>query len=84
VRLAACSAACSSKRSRSGSRYGRRLFRRAITSAEHDRYLSFFDSALGKSNFKSAIKWLTVGLIQSPNAVYRSEIGTLAIRVRLG
>ncbi|MET0791950.1 MAG: DUF1592 domain-containing protein, partial [Polyangiaceae bacterium] len=58
--------------------YGRRFFRRPITSAEHDRYLTFFDSALAKSNFKSAIKWLTVGLIQSPNAVYRSEIGTVA------
>lgn len=58
--------------------YGRRLFRRALTPAEHDRYLSFFDSALSKSSFKSAIKWLTVGLIQSPYAVYRSEIGTPA------
>jgi Protein of unknown function (DUF1588)/Protein of unknown function (DUF1592)/Protein of unknown function (DUF1595)/Protein of unknown function (DUF1587) len=58
--------------------FGRRFFRRPITPAEHDRYLAFFDSALAKSSFKSAIKWLTVGLIQSPNAIYRSEIGTLA------
>jgi mono/diheme cytochrome c family protein len=58
--------------------YGRRLFRRPLAQAEHDRYLTFFDSALAKSDFKTAIKWLTVGLIQSPNAVYRSEIGTLA------
>ncbi|MES1177683.1 MAG: DUF1588 domain-containing protein [Myxococcales bacterium] len=58
--------------------YGRRFFRRPITTAEHDRYLGFFDSAVAKSNFKSAIKWLIVGLIQSPNAIYRSEIGTLA------
>jgi len=56
--------------------YGRRLFRRTLTQAEHDRYLTFFDSALAKSDFKTAIKWVTVGLIQSPNAVYRSEIGT--------
>ena len=58
--------------------YGRRLFRRPVTAAEHDRYLTFFDSALAKSDFKTAIKWITVGLIQSPNAVYRSEIGTVA------
>ncbi|HEY3255109.1 MAG TPA: DUF1595 domain-containing protein, partial [Polyangiaceae bacterium] len=58
--------------------YGRRLFRRALSTAEHDRYLSFFDSALAKSDFKTALKWVTVGLIQSPNAVYRSEIGTPA------
>ena len=56
--------------------YGRRLFRRALSTAEHDRYLAFFDSALAKSDFNTALKWVTVGLIQSPNAVYRSEIGT--------
>ncbi len=59
-------------------RYGRRLFRRPLTQPERDRYLTFFDGALAKSDFKTALKWLTVGLIQSPNAVYRSEIGTLS------
>jgi hypothetical protein len=58
--------------------YGRRLFRRSLTQAEHDNYLTFFDSALAKSNFATALKWVLVGLIQSPNAVYRSEIGTAA------
>lgn len=58
--------------------FGRRLFRRPVSQAEHDRYLAFFDSALTKSDFKTALKWITVGLIQSPNAVYRSEIGTVA------
>ncbi|MEP7049240.1 MAG: DUF1588 domain-containing protein [Pseudomonadota bacterium] len=56
--------------------YGRRLFRRALSAPEQARYLAFFDSAVGKSDFKTALKWLTVGLIQSPNAVYRSEIGS--------
>ena len=56
--------------------YGRRLFRRPLTSAEHNRYLAFFDASLAKSNFTSAMKWLVVALVQSPSAVYRSEIGT--------
>jgi hypothetical protein len=56
--------------------YGRRLFRRPLSQTEHDRYLGFFDSSASKSDFKTALKWMTVGLIQSPNAVYRSEIGT--------
>jgi hypothetical protein len=56
--------------------YGRRLFRRPLTQAEHDRYLGFFAASVAKSDFKSALKWMTVGLIQSPNAVYRREIGT--------
>lgn len=58
--------------------FGRRLFRRPVTQAESDRYLTFFDGALTKSDFKTTMKWLLVGLIQSPNAIYRSEIGALA------
>jgi hypothetical protein len=58
-------------------RYGRRLFRRSLTQAEDDRYLTFFDSALKTSDFKSALRWLTVGLIQSPITVYRSELGSV-------
>jgi len=56
-------------------KYGRRLFRRPLTTAEHDRYLTFFDASKTKSDFKTALKWMTVALIQSPNALYRSEIG---------
>lgn len=63
-------------------RYGRRLFRRALTQAERDRYLTYFDGAVKKADFKTALKWLTVGLIQSPNAVYRSELGTIKGQVR--
>ena len=55
--------------------YGPRLFRRPLTSAESTSYLSFFDASLAKSSFTSALKWMTIGLIQSPNALYRSEIG---------
>ena len=58
------------------SKYGRRLFRRALTPAESARYLGFFDASLAKSDFKTALKWTLIGLIQSPNAIYRSEIGT--------
>ena len=57
--------------------YGKRLFRRPLTTAEHDRYLGFFDTSLAKSNFTSALKWMLVGLIQSPNAIYRSEVGAV-------
>lgn len=56
-------------------KYGQRLFRRPLTTAEHDKYLSFFDTSKGKSDFKTALKWMTVALIQSPNTLYRSEIG---------
>jgi Protein of unknown function (DUF1588)/Protein of unknown function (DUF1592)/Protein of unknown function (DUF1595)/Protein of unknown function (DUF1587) len=58
--------------------YGKRLFRRPLSSAEHDRYLTFFDASLAKSNFTSALKWMLIGLVQSPFAIYRSEVGTVA------
>jgi hypothetical protein len=56
--------------------YGRRLFRRPLTQAEKDRYLSFFDARLAASDFKSALRWTTMALIQSPHAIYRREIGS--------
>ncbi|HYP76946.1 MAG TPA: DUF1588 domain-containing protein, partial [Polyangiaceae bacterium] len=58
--------------------FGRRLFRRPLTQADRDRYLSFFDARLAASDFKSALRWMTVGLIQSPHAIYRREVGTLS------
>ena len=56
--------------------YGQRLFRRPLTQEEKDRYLTYFDGALEAADFATAIKWVTVGLVQSPSAVYRSEIGS--------
>jgi len=56
--------------------YGQRLFRRPLTGDEKERYLSYFDGALAATDFATAIKWVTVGLVQSPSAVYRSEIGS--------
>jgi hypothetical protein len=63
-------------------KFGRRLFRRTVTQTERDRYLTFYDAALAKSDFKTAMKWVTVGLIQSPNAIYRREIGTTSGNTR--
>ncbi len=57
-------------------KYGQRLFRRPLTTTEVERYLTFFDSALATTDFATAMKWVTVGLIQSPGSIYRSEIGT--------
>ncbi|HEU5075656.1 MAG TPA: DUF1588 domain-containing protein [Polyangiaceae bacterium] len=56
--------------------YGQRLFRRPLTQEETERYLTYFDGALEATDFATAIKWVTVGLVQSPSAVYRSEIGS--------
>jgi hypothetical protein len=62
--------------------YGKRLFRRPLTDAEKQRYLTLFDTGLAASDFKTALKWVIAGLIQSPSTIYRSEIGTVAGNVR--
>jgi hypothetical protein len=59
-------------------RYGRRLFRRSLDATEQARYVALYDSIAPRSDFKTAVKWMTVGLIQSPHAVYRRETGTAA------
>jgi hypothetical protein len=63
-------------------KFGLRLFRRPVTDTEKARYLTLFDTALATADFPTALKWVTAGLVQSPNAVYRSEIGTVAGNAR--
>lgn len=61
---------------------GALLFRRALTSAEETRYLTLFDTALAAADFPTAMKWVIAGLIQSPNTVYRSEVGVASGNTR--
>jgi hypothetical protein len=61
---------------------GRRLFRRAVTDAELQDYLSLYDSVSVKSSFASGVKWMLVAAIQSPNSIYRSELGNVEGDVR--
>lgn len=62
--------------------FGKRLFRRPVASSESKRYLDLFDQGLALSDFPTALKWVTAGMIQSPYAVYRSELGTVQNGVR--
>ncbi len=57
-------------------KYGKRLFRRPLTEAESTRFADYQQSVASRSDFATGIKWMTVSLIQSPHAFYRSEIGT--------
>lgn len=58
--------------------YGKRLFRRPLTADEQARYEAHFAAVLAEADFPLALKWTLVGLIQSPHAVYRSELGVPA------
>ena len=53
---------------------GPKLYRRPLTAAEKARYLAFFDKT-GKEDFKSFVYWTTSTMLQSPNVIYRSELG---------
>jgi hypothetical protein len=55
---------------------GARLYRRPMTPAERERYLALWRKVKTQgSDFKTWVYWATVGLIKSPNTVYRSELG---------
>jgi hypothetical protein len=60
--------------------YGARLYRRPMTAVEKNRYLALFTKILKQAEiplvgFKTWVYWTTSALVQSPNAIYRSEMG---------
>lgn len=56
--------------------YGLRLFRRPVAADELARYADFQASVATRSDFGEGMKWMITSMIQSPLAIYRSEIGT--------
>ncbi len=54
---------------------GPRLFRRPLSDAERTSYGAYHASVSGRSNFAMGVKWTLVALLQSPHAIYRSELG---------
>lgn len=55
--------------------YGFKLFRRPLSEDDVQRYVDFYESVAGRSDFKTGLKWTLASMIQSPHAVYRREIG---------
>jgi hypothetical protein len=56
---------------------GQRLFRRPLESDEVARYLQLLASVSGASDFANGVKWTLTAMIQSPNMLYRRELGDL-------
>jgi hypothetical protein len=52
-----------------------RLYRRPLTAVEKQRYLTLYEKIRQKDEFKTWLYSATVGLITSPNTLYRSELG---------
>ncbi|HEY0710702.1 MAG TPA: DUF1592 domain-containing protein [Polyangia bacterium] len=58
---------------------GAKLFRRPLTATERERYLALSRKIkTAGGDFKTWVYWTTVGLIKSPNTLYRSELGEAA------
>src|SRR5207237_629839 len=56
--------------------YGPRLFRRPLSGVERGRYLDLWATVrAGQGDFKAWVQAATVALVQSPNTIYRSELG---------
>ncbi len=54
---------------------GRRLYRRPLTDEEIAGDLELHDRITADEDFASWVRWATVAMVQSPNVVYRSELG---------
>lgn len=56
---------------------GRRLFRRPLSDAERSSFLGFWNTAFtATGDFAQSMAWLTRALVESPEFMYRREIGT--------
>lgn len=53
--------------------FGERAYRRPLTETEVGRYRTLYR---GMENFQDGIRWIIAAMLQSPNFLYRSEIGS--------
>ncbi|HEX2876123.1 MAG TPA: DUF1592 domain-containing protein [Polyangiaceae bacterium] len=54
---------------------GTKLYRRPLSPSEKTRYLALYDKITAKEDFKSFAYWAVTAMLQSPNLIYRSEVG---------
>ncbi len=55
--------------------FGSKLYRRPLTAAEKARYVALFDKVGKAGDWKAGVYWATAAMLQSPNVIYRSELG---------
>ncbi len=59
--------------------FGRRAFRRTLTPAERSTMINFFDRVFAKEGFDPALEQTLTVFLQSPQFLYRPEIGVRGI-----
>jgi hypothetical protein len=55
--------------------FGPRLYRRALTDEERRELVDYEASVADRSTFTMGLKWTLIAMLQSPEVLYRSEIG---------
>jgi hypothetical protein len=55
--------------------FGTKLYRRPLTPVEKGRYMALFSKTSQGGDFKTFVYWATSAMLQSPNVIYRSELG---------
>ncbi|MCA9714707.1 MAG: DUF1595 domain-containing protein, partial [Myxococcales bacterium] len=55
--------------------FGARAFRRPVTDEEVARYAALYQAIAPEDGFDVGLRWVVAALLQSPNFLYRSELG---------
>jgi hypothetical protein len=57
--------------------YGLKLYRRPLSTDERAQYTGLYTKIKLQNDFKTWVYWTTVAMLQSPNVLYRSELGEM-------
>ena len=55
--------------------FGARAFRRPVSDEEAARYVALFAALEPEDGFDEALRWVVAAMLQSPNFLYRTELG---------
>ena len=57
--------------------YGAKLYRRPLTDDERAQYTGLFTKIRAQNDFSTWVYWTVTAMLQSPNVLYRSELGEM-------
>ena len=57
--------------------YGAKLYRRPLSTDERTQYISLYTKIRQQSDFSTWVYWAVTAMLQSPNVLYRSELGEM-------
>ncbi len=55
--------------------FGKQAFRRPLSATEAERYKTLWSEAAAAADFAGGIRWTIAAMLQSPNFLYRTELG---------